>query len=95
MLNLATERATLAKAERDIAEGEARIANQADLVGRLRATGQDIGMAEALLATLQGTLRQWQDHRDEILRTIARLEQESAPAGEEPGPGTTGGTQPL
>jgi hypothetical protein len=75
MLDMATEREHLAQAERHVAEGEARIARQAELVERLRGGGQDVAAAEALLTNLQQTLAIWKDHRAEILATIARLEQ--------------------
>ena len=83
MLDLATEREHLAKAERDIAEGEERISRQAQLIERLREGGHSLSEAQALLATLTQTLQTWRDHRDEILRTIARLESEalSSPGG--------------
>ena len=74
MSDLATEKDHLAKAERDIVEGEERVERQAELVGRMRGAGQDVSLAEALLRTLCETLQQWKDHRDEILRAIARLE---------------------
>jgi flagellar motility protein MotE (MotC chaperone) len=74
MLDLATEREHLAKADRDIAEGEARISHQVELIERLREGGHSVSDAERLLTTLQQTLETWQNHREEILRTIARLE---------------------
>ena len=74
MLDLATEKQTLIKAERDIAEGEARIVRQMDLIGNLRERGEDPARAEELLHTLQDTLDAWKQHRDEIVLTIARLE---------------------
>ena len=74
MLDIATERAHLAKAERDLVAGEARIARQAALVERLRPGGEGVEAAEALLETLRQSLLGWRAHRDEILRTIARLE---------------------
>ena len=79
MSDLATERRHLAKAERDLVEGEDRIARQAGLVEQLRGHGRDTAGAEALLETLRRTLEAWRDHRDTILRTVARLE--GAPAG--------------
>ncbi len=78
MPDLEAEEKHLAKAERDIADGEERIARQTAIAGRLQAGGQDAKAAEALLRTLRETLAVWKDHRDEILRTIARLR---APAG--------------
>jgi cyclopropane fatty-acyl-phospholipid synthase-like methyltransferase len=73
-LDLQTEREHLAKAERDINEGEARIARQAELLRYMRDAGQDVSQAETLLENLKKTLQIWKEHRDEILRTIARLE---------------------
>jgi hypothetical protein len=73
MIDLATEKRTLIKANRDIAEGEERIGRQIDLIGRLRDGGHSVD-AQALLQTLQETLQAWRGHREEILRTIARLE---------------------
>ena len=74
--DLATEEAHLEKSERDIADGERRVSAQALLVERLRAGGHDTGTAEALLMTLQQTLEGWRAHREEILRSIARLQAE-------------------
>lgn len=74
MIDLATDRQHLAKAERDIAEGEGRVARQADLVERLRRDGHDVARSEALLRTLRETLRAWEDRRQGTLRTIANME---------------------
>lgn len=79
MLDLATERQHLVKAEIDIAAGERRIARQAELVARLHLGGHNTVQAEALLETLRETLLSWRDHRDVIRYTIARLESETAP----------------
>ena len=76
MLDLATEKTHLAKAELDITEGEDRVTHQAGLVERLRVAGQDVAVAERLLSTLRQTLLAWKDHRNIILMTIARLERE-------------------
>lgn len=70
---LEQERATLGKAERDIADGERRIAEQEVLIERLRVDGQPTAVAEALLTTLHGTLDGWRAHRREILRRIDYL----------------------
>ena len=74
MPDLATERAHLAKAERDITEGEERIFRQEELVAYLRSRDQNTTEAEALLRVLQETLLAWKAHRDQILRTIDDLE---------------------
>lgn len=76
MPDLATEREHLAKADLDLAEGKARIGRQVELIDRLRKRGHSVSEAEGLLDTLQQTLLAWQGHREEILRTIARLESE-------------------
>lgn len=73
MPDLATERAHLAKAERDITEGEERIFRQEELVAYLRSRDQNTTEAEALLRVLQETLLAWKAHRDQILRTIDDL----------------------
>lgn len=64
----------LAKAERDVADGERRVTAQMLLVERLRGAGQDAHEAERLLLNLGQTLQAWRDHRELILREIARLE---------------------
>jgi hypothetical protein len=74
MLDLATGRRHLARAEIHIAEGERRIDRQAALVARLRRSGQNAAQAEALLTTLRQTLASWQGHRDAIRRIVADLE---------------------
>jgi len=66
------ERADLAKAEYDIAEGEKRITRQILLIEKMRQDGHDLTEAEALLLTLRGTLAAWEAHRDEILRELER-----------------------
>jgi hypothetical protein len=75
MSNLPLEREHLAKANRDIAEGEQRILAQIQLLEQLRRKGHETDQAELLLLNLQQTLAVWQAHREQICRTIARLEQ--------------------
>src|SRR3712207_8962150 len=41
-------------------------------IDRMRRDGHDVTEAERLLLTLRETLAAWQDHRDEILRELAR-----------------------
>lgn len=76
MLTLAEEREHLAKANRDIGEGERRVAAQQALIVRLRQEGHPVEQAERLLTTLRETLAAWIGHREEIARMIARLEDE-------------------
>lgn len=71
MPDVESERGHLARAERDIAEGEARISRQAELVARLQAEGQRTEDAEALLRNFRETLQAWKAHRGLILRVIA------------------------
>ena len=68
------ERAHLALAERDIIEGEDRVFRQEELVALMRSRDQDTTEAEALLRVLRETLLIWKAHRDQILRTIANLQ---------------------
>jgi len=68
----ALEREHLAKAERDIAEGESRVTRQMLLIERMRQDGHDTAEAEKLLLTLEDTLAAWQAHREEILRELDR-----------------------
>jgi hypothetical protein len=72
-LNLEREQADLAKAERDIVEGQIRITEQELRIEQLRLDGHDTKQAEELLALLRGTLAEWVAHREQILKTIDRL----------------------
>ena len=74
MSKLTLEREKLARANRNIASGERRIAAQKLLLARLSEKGCETGGAETLLLNLRHTLETWKVHRDEILREIARLE---------------------
>lgn len=74
MQDLAMERQHLTKADSDIAEGEERIARQVELMAGLRHKGHGAAEGERLLETLRQTLQSWRNHRETILRTIARLE---------------------
>ena len=71
---LAEERRALVTATRDIAEGEARVARQTELVDALRMKQRDSSTAEHLLDVLQDTLRAWRDHQSLILARIRLLE---------------------
>lgn len=74
MLTLEDERGHLAKADRDLAEGERRISAQMLIIEHLRATGHGTDAAERLLLTLRETLETWLNHRVLIVETITRLE---------------------
>jgi hypothetical protein len=73
-LSLEEEQAHLSKAEQDIVGGERRITEQIARIAKLRADGHDTAVHEAVLTTLQATLVEWYGHRDLILRTIKRLQ---------------------
>lgn len=89
MADLAMEKEHLAKADRDIAEGERRVAQQAELIEHMRDKGvHGVPEAEGLLRTLRETLQAWRSHRENILKTIARIERGefgSTPAAEPSG----------
>jgi hypothetical protein len=74
MRELERERQHLAKAERDIVEGEERVTRQTFLIDELRRDGHDVAGAEVLLATMQQTLEEFRQHRGLILAEITRLE---------------------
>lgn len=77
-LTLATERDHLAAAQRDVLQGKRRIAEQVELLERLKRDGHDTGQAQVLLETFNQTLSAWRDHREQIRLTIARLEKEQS-----------------
>lgn len=49
-------------AERYVREGERRVANQREMVVRLREHGHQAGMAESLLATFENLLEMSRQH---------------------------------
>ena len=61
----------LATADRHIAEGQARIAQQAKLVGELDADGHDTTSAQNLLRIMQRNLDVMNAHRQTIMREFA------------------------
>ncbi|WP_114948706.1 hypothetical protein [Microvirga calopogonii] len=72
MPNVQHEREHLAKADRDIADGERRVAQQIILIEQMRKDGQNTALAEEFLRNLEQTLEQWHAHRRLILDAIAR-----------------------
>lgn len=71
MPEIAREQADLDKAERDIRDGEERIAHQRKLIAELRRDGHDTAEAEKLLWTMQRSLDAWKAHRDTIDAMLA------------------------
>jgi hypothetical protein len=61
----------LAEADRQVAEGEARVTEQARLIASLAAGGHDTSRAEELLVTLEATLTTVCEHRELVQRAIA------------------------
>ena len=72
MPDMQQEREHLAKANRDIADGERRVAEQIILIQQMTEKGQDTALAEEFLRKLEQTLEQWHVHRRLILEALAR-----------------------
>lgn len=68
------EKAALARANRDIKEGEQRVRHQVQLASELKASGRDFAQAARLADTLQAMLTEWRAHREMIRQRIAYLE---------------------
>ena len=66
----AQESKRLARAGQRIARLETRIAQQREMVERLKKDGHSSEAAEAMLTTLEGTLLVMVRHRERILRTL-------------------------
>jgi len=81
MPDIAKERADLEKADRDIQEGEARIAHQMALIEELRRDGHDTDEAEKLLWTLQQSLDAWKAHRETILGMLEKARRRQGRGG--------------
>jgi hypothetical protein len=70
MIDLARERAELAKADACIAAGEERVARQEATVSQLSLDGHDTTEARQLLATFEKILAEWRSHRAQVVRMI-------------------------
>ena len=73
MAALSKQLQDLATADRHIAEGEARIAQQAEIVRALGADGHDTADARSLLRFMQRNLGVMNCHRQQILRECHAL----------------------
>jgi hypothetical protein len=71
MAALSKQRQDLATADRHIAEGEARIAQQGEIVRELGADGHDTANARSLLRFMQRNLGVMNSHRQQILRELS------------------------
>jgi hypothetical protein len=61
----------LAVADRDVTEGQERIARQAEVLCELDAQGQDTTHAQNLLLVMQQSLDAVSAHRQQIVRELA------------------------
>ena len=60
------------RADVDIAEARNRIERQAELIVRLEERGRDAVAARSVLLTMRETLRLMEDHRELIMKELAR-----------------------
>ena len=74
MTHLQQEREELIQADRHLAAGEQRIAEQIALIRWMTERGYDTVVAKDLLRLLEETLTIWKEHRELILGAIARYE---------------------
>lgn len=81
MPDIAKEQADLEKAERDIRDGERRVAQQRQLIAALRRDGHNTAEAEQLLWSLQQSLTAWSEHRELIRRLLAESMKRAAARG--------------
>jgi hypothetical protein len=72
MADLQQEREHLILADRHLAAGERRIAEQITLIEKMIQQGQDAAEAKKLLRNFEVTLKIWHAHRQLILDTIAQ-----------------------
>ena len=66
----------LAIADRDVTEGQERIARQAEIVRELSADGHDTSDAQNLLRVMQQSLDAVTAHRQQIVRELASVQGE-------------------
>lgn len=71
-MDRAMETRHLAVADRNIAQGEARIEQQLALIGRLKERGANTDTADDFLALLRQTLAGWNRERDMIVVELER-----------------------
>ena len=71
-MNKSDEIKHLRRADVDIAEARNRIERQAELIVRLEKRGRDAVAARSVLLTMRETLRLMEDHRELIMKELAR-----------------------
>jgi hypothetical protein len=86
MNDLQRERDDLIQADRHLAAGEERIAEQIAPIQRMTEQGFETALARDLLRLLEETMVTWQEHRQLILDAIARHERDLPPHQRDPGP---------
>ena len=73
-LDRATELQQLAKADRHIGKAEQAIAHQIMEIERLREHGHDTALATEILRNFEFSLRQLEEHRKLVIRTIEGID---------------------
>lgn len=68
----------LAQAERHLAEGQARIARQAEFVRELDASGHDMDFSAKRLRVMAANLNEMQEHRQQALRALSAAQKRAA-----------------
>ncbi len=68
----------LARAERDVAEGQARLARQAQLVRDLDADGHDTTFSARRLLVMMANLNQMESRRQRLVRELSVSQRELA-----------------
>jgi hypothetical protein len=68
----------LARAERDVAEGQARLARQAQLVRDLHANGHDTTFSARRLLVMMTNLNQMESRRQRLVRELSVSQRELA-----------------
>jgi len=86
-MNREQESEHMKKAERHVAEAKELVERQRGFVEELTQKGHDTEVADATLRALEGTLRAFERHRDQILRWLKdEKSSEDAPPSEGLGP---------
>jgi hypothetical protein len=68
----------LAQAERHLAEGQVRIARQAEFVRELDASGHDTDFSAKRLMVMAANLNEMQEHRQQVLRALSAAQKRAA-----------------
>jgi hypothetical protein len=63
---------SLALADRHIAEAERRVAEQMVFIEHLKANGDDTGLSEVVLTSLETALAEWRTQRERIIQSVGQ-----------------------